>query len=141
MAERADLALMSRTSTMQLASLFAAVAVFLSAVGLYGMLAYLVAQRAREIGVRLAIGSAPRAIIGLVLREGLGLAVGGIAVGALGSLTLGRFVASQLYGIAPSNPWVMLLMTMTLSTVAALACIVPARRAAQVDVMRILSAP
>ena len=67
--------------------------------------------------------------------------MGGIAVGALGSLTLGRFVASQLYGIAPSNPWVMLLMAMTLSTVAALACIVPARRAAQVDVMRILSAP
>jgi predicted permease len=141
MSERADLALMSRTSTMQLASLFAVVAVFLSAIGLYGMLAYLVAQRAREIGVRLAIGSAPRAIVGLVLREGLGLAIGGVVLGVIGSLTLGRFVASQLYGIAPSNPWVMVAMTVTLSLVATLACIVPARRAAHVDVMRILSAP
>jgi len=120
---------------------FAAVAVFLSAIGLYGMLAYLVAQRAREIGVRLAIGSAPRAIVGLVLREGLGLAIGGVVFGVIGSLTLGRFVASQLYGIAPSNPWVMVAMTVTLSLVATLACIVPARRAAHVDVMRILSAP
>jgi putative ABC transport system permease protein len=141
MSERTNLALTSRTSTMHLASLFAAVAVFLSAIGLYGMLAYLVAQRAREIGVRLAIGSAPRAIVGLVLREGLGLAVGGVVLGVIGSLTLGRFVASQLYGIAPSNPWVMVAMTVTLSLVATLACIVPARRAAHLDVMRILSAP
>ena len=141
LSERVDLALMSRTNTMHLASLFAVVAVFLSAIGLYGMLAYLVAQRAREIGVRLAIGSAPRAIVGLVLREGLGLAVSGVAVGVLGSLTLGRLVASQLYGIAPSNPWIMLLMTVTLNAVAAVACIIPARRAARVDVMRILSAP
>ena len=141
MSERTQLALMSRTNTMHLATLFAAVAVFLSAIGLYGVLAYLVAQRAREIGVRLAVGSAPRAIVGLVLREGLGLAIGGVALGVLGSLTFGRLVASQLYGIAPSNPWVMLLMTLTLSAVAALACIIPARRAAHVDVMRILSAP
>ncbi len=141
LAERTELALMSRTNTMQLATLFAAVALFLSAIGLYGVLAYLVTQRRREIGVRMALGSAPRAIVGLVLREGLGLAVGGVILGAIGSLVLGRLVASQLYGIAPSNPWVMLLIGVTLSAVAAVACIVPARRAAHVDVTRILSAP
>jgi predicted permease len=140
-AERTDLALMSRTNTMHLATLFAAVAVCLSAIGLYGVLAYLVTLRAREIGIRLAVGSAPRAIVGLVLREGLGLAAGGTVLGVLGSLALGRALASQLYGISPSDPWVMLLMTATLCTVAALACIVPARRAARVDVTRILSAP
>jgi predicted permease len=141
MSERSELALLPRTSTMQLATLFAAVAVFLSAIGLYGVLAYLVTQRSREIGVRLAVGSAPRAIIALVMREGLGLAIGGVAFGVIGALALGRLVASQLYGIAPTNPWVMLAMTVTLSLVATLACIVPARRAANVDVMKILSAP
>jgi predicted permease len=141
LSERAELALMPRANTMQLATLFAAVAVFLSALGLYGVLAYVVAQRRREMGVRLALGSAPRAIIGLVLREGLLLAMAGIAVGTAGAFLLGRFVASQLYGVAPSDPLVMTVMAVTLSVVAALACIVPARRAANVDVMRILSAP
>jgi ABC-type antimicrobial peptide transport system permease subunit len=141
MSERTELALMSRTNTMHLATLFAAVAVFLSAIGLYGVLAYLVTLRVREIGIRLAVGSAPRAIVGLVLREGLGLAVGGTVLGALGTLALGRMLASQLYGVEPSDPWVMFLMTVTLTAVAALACIIPARRAAHVDVMRILSAP
>lgn len=141
LAERTELALMSRTNTMQLASLFAAVALFLSAIGLYGMLAYLVTQRRREIGVRMALGSAPRAIVGLVLREGFGLAIGGVILGTIGSLVLGRLVASQLYGITPSNPWVMFLIAVTLSAVAAIASIVPARRAARVDVTRILSAP
>src|SRR6185503_7091529 len=141
MSERSELTLLSRTSTMQLATLFAVVAVFLSAIGLYGVLAYLVTQRSREIGVRLAVGSAPREIVALVLREGLGLAVGGVMLGVIGALTLGRLIASQLYGIAPANPWVMLLMTMALSIIAAVACIVPARRAANVDVMKVLSAP
>jgi ABC-type antimicrobial peptide transport system permease subunit len=141
MSERAELALQSRTSTMQLATLFAVVAVFLSAIGLYGMLAYLVTQRSREIGVRLAVGSGPRAIVALILREGLGLATGGVALGVIGASTLGRLVASQLYGIAPTNPWVMLVMVLALSVVATLACIVPARRAASVDVMKILTAP
>jgi hypothetical protein len=141
MAERTELAVMSRTNTMHLGTLFAAVAVFLSAIGLYGVLAYLVTQRTREIGVRLAVGSTPRAIVGLVLREGLSMAIGGVALGAVGSVALGRLVASQLYGIKPSDPWVMVLTTVTLSAVAVLACTVPARRAAHVDVMRILSAP
>ena len=141
LSERTELALTSRTNTMRLATLFAAVALFLSAIGLYGVLAYLVTQRTREIGVRMALGSAPAAIIRLVLREGLGLAIGGVALGIIGSLMLGRLVASQLYGITPSNPWVMLVTGVALSAVAALACIIPARRAAHVDVTRILSAP
>jgi len=141
MSQRSELTLLSRTSTMQLATLFAAVAVFLSAIGLYGVLAYLVTQRSREIGVRLAVGSAPREIVALVLREGLGLAVGGVLLGVVGAVTLGRLVASQLYGVTPTNPWVMVLMTVMLAAVATLACIVPARRAANVDVMKILSAP
>jgi len=141
MSQRSELTLLSRTSTMQLATLFAAVAVFLSAIGLYGVLAYLVTQRSREIGVRLAVGSAPREIVALVLREGLGLAVGGVLLGVVGALSLGRLVASQLYGVTPTNPWVMVLMTLMLAAVATLACIVPARRAANVDVMKILSAP
>jgi ABC-type antimicrobial peptide transport system permease subunit len=140
MKERTELALQTRTSTMHLASLFAAVAVFLSAIGLYGVLAYQVTQRSREIGVRLAVGSAPRAIVGLILREGLGLAIGGVVVGVVGALMLGRLVASQLYGTAATNPWVMLLMMIALSLVATLACIVPARRAARIDVIKILSA-
>jgi predicted permease len=140
LSERTELALMSRTNIMRLAAMFAAVAMFLSAVGLYGVLAYLVAQRRREIGVRMALGSAPSAIVGLVLREGLGMALAGVLIGALGSLALGRVVAAQLYGIEPSNPWVLLVMMLTLLAVAALACLLPARRAARVDVMRTLTA-
>ena len=131
---------MSRMNTMHLGTLFAAVAVFLSAIGLYGVLAYFVTQRAREIGIRLAVGSTPSAIVGLVLREGLSMAIAGVALGALGCLVFGRLVASQFYGVKPSDPWVMLLTTMTLCAVATLACIIPARRAAHVDVMRTLSA-
>jgi predicted permease len=141
LSERTEVALSSRTNTMRLAMLFAAVGVFLSGLGLYGMLAYLVTQRTREIGVRLAVGSAPSAIVGLILREGLWLAMLGIAVGAAASLAFGRLLASHLYGITPSDPWVMLVMAAMLSAVAASACIIPARRAAHVDVMRILSAP
>jgi putative ABC transport system permease protein len=141
MSERTELTLMSRTNTLHLGTLFAAVALFLSAIGLYGVLAYLVTQRAREIGVRLAVGSTPSAIVGLMLREGLSMAIAGVALGAVGTLAFGRLVASQLYGIKPSDPWVMLLATGALTAVAVLACIIPARRAAHVDVMRILSAP
>ncbi len=141
LSERTELALSSRTNTMRLAMLFAVVGVFLSGLGLYGMLAYFVTQRTREIGVRLAVGSAPSAIVGLILREGLWLAVLGIALGAVASLAFGRLLASHLYGIKPSDPWVMLVMAATLGAVAAFACIIPARRAAHIDVMRILSAP
>jgi putative ABC transport system permease protein len=141
LAERTELALGSRTETLRLVMAFAGVGVFLAALGLYGMLAYLVTQRTREMGVRLALGSTPRAIAGLLLREGLWLAAAGAALGAAGSALLGRLLATHLYGIAPSDPRVMLVTAAALAVVAVLACLVPARRAARVDVMRILNAP
>jgi predicted permease len=141
LSERTELVLSSRTNTLRLALLFAGVGVFLSALGLYGMLAYLVTQRSREIGVRLAVGSTPRGIVALVLREGLWLAMAGIGLGAAASLTFGRLLASHLYGITPTDPRLMLLMAAALTAVAILACIVPARRAALIDVVRILGAP
>jgi predicted permease len=140
MSDRAGLALLPRTNAMQLAMLFALVAVFLSAVGLYGTLSYLVAQRRREIGVRLAVGSTPGAIVELVFREGFLLATAGVVLGGVSSVALGRVVASQLYGIGPTDVWVLLWTTVTLSVITALACVIPARRAASLDVTRILSA-
>jgi ABC-type antimicrobial peptide transport system permease subunit len=125
---------------MQLATLFAVVALLLSALGLYGMLAYLVTQRTREIGVRLAVGSTPRAIVVLILREGLALAAAGVVLGAAGFLAIRRVMASQLYGIDAADVRVMVLMTVALGVVAAIACAYPARRAAHVDVMQTLSA-
>ena len=140
MSERTGLAVLPRTNAMQLAMLLAVVAVFLSAIGLYGTLSYLVAQRRREIGVRLAVGSTPGAIVKLVFREGFLLAIAGMLVGAAASFLLGRVIGSQLYGVGASDPRVLLLTIGTLSAVAALACIIPARRAASVDVIRVLSA-
>ncbi|HLG59300.1 MAG TPA: ABC transporter permease [Vicinamibacterales bacterium] len=116
-----------------------------AAVGALALGAWMLsALRTRELVTAPAIqidATVASITVGLVLREGLGLAAGGTVLGVLGSLALGRALASQLYGIRPSDPWVMLLMTVTLCAVAAVACIVPARRAAQVDVTRILSAP
>jgi putative ABC transport system permease protein len=140
LAERMQLSLVLHTSTMKLVTIFAGVALLLSALGLYGMLAYLVTQRTREIGVRMAIGSTPREIVGLVLREGITLAVTGIAVGAAGFLATRRVLASQLFGVDASDPRMMIVMTIALVTVAILACVYPARRAARVDVVQILSA-
>jgi predicted permease len=140
MSERTSLALISRTNAMHLAALFAAVAVFLSAVGLYGVLAYLVTQRTREIGIRLALGSTPGGIVQAVFREGLWMAIAGMALGVAGFMVLKRLVASQLYGVEPLDPWVVAPMMAALAAVAAIACIVPARRAAHVDVIRTLTA-
>jgi putative ABC transport system permease protein len=141
LSERSEQMLSSRSNLMHLAMLFAAVGVFLSGLGLYGMLAYRIAQRKREIGVRLAVGGTPRGIVGLVLREGLWLAMAGGAVGAAASVALGRLLASHLYGVTASDPWVLIVMTAALVAVATFACIIPAHHAARVDVMRILRAP
>ena len=121
-------------STAPLLSLsFGAVALFLSAIGIYGVLAYLVTQRRKEIGIRIALGSSARAIFELVLREGLLLIGTGFAVGATGAFALRRTLESQLFGIRATDPLVLATVTGLLALVAVLACALPARRATRID--------
>jgi putative ABC transport system permease protein len=123
----------SQRFVMVLLSAFAALAMMLAAVGIYGVMSYLVAQRAHEIGVRVALGARTRDVLGLVLGRGLALAVAGAALGLLGAVTLTRLMASQLYGIRPTDPLTLAAATLILVLVAMAACYFPARRATKVD--------
>ena len=118
---------------MLLGMAFGGVALFLSAIGIYGVLAYLVTQRTREIGIRIALGSSTNAVFQLVLREGLLLIAAGFALGAAGAAALGRSLESQLFGVRPSDPLVLSLAVVTLAIVAFAACALPARRATRID--------
>jgi putative ABC transport system permease protein len=120
---------------MTLIALFATLALVLAAVGLYGVLAYLVGQRTHEIGLRVALGARPHQILSLVLRRGLILAGAGVAVGLAGAAVATRLLASQLYGVRPADPLTLLAVTLVLGLVALLACIVPAWRGTKVDPM------
>jgi putative ABC transport system permease protein len=97
------------------------------------VLAYLVTQRTKEIGIRIALGSSAAAIYELVLREGLLLIAAGFALGAAGALALRRSLESQLFGVSASDPAVLGGVTLVLALVAALACALPARRATRID--------
>jgi hypothetical protein len=88
----------------QLLSIFAGVALLLAAIGTYGVLSYLVTERRREIGIRVALGASSRGIVRLVLRQGLGLTLGGIVLGVLGALALARVTRSLLFGVSPTDP-------------------------------------
>jgi len=126
-------ALASRRTAMLLSLIFSAVALFLAAVGVYGVLAYLVAQRRKEIGIRLALGASARAVFGLVMHEGVVVTGLGLGVGAVGVFGLQRALQSQLFGIAVTDPVVLVVMTGLLASVAATACAVPAWRASRID--------
>ncbi len=114
---------------------FAASALLLAGIGLYGVLAYVVSQRTREIGIRLALGSNPRAILGLVLRQGLGLAGAGVLVGTAAALLLTRVMSGLLYEVTPTDPATLATMAALLMAVALAACMAPGRRAAGLDPM------
>ena len=124
--------------TLVLLSLAASVALVLGAVGLYGVISTLVSQRTREIGVRMALGANRRTIHGLVLRQGLTLAVLGVVAGVVGALATGGLLRSVLFGVTPGDPWTYGAVVVVLLAVATLACLLPARRAASVDPLRAL---
>ena len=133
MSEYVDDALMSRRMPMLLAMAFAVVALFLSAVGIYGVLAYGVAQRKREIGIRLALGSTSGEVFTLVLRDGIKIVAFGLVLGLAGLVTLRHALTSVLYGVTAMDPVVIGSVALALSAVALLAMVIPARRAAGVS--------
>ncbi len=133
MTERTSRSVVPQKLAMGLASMFGVVALFLSALGIYGVLTYIVAQRTREIGIRIALGSTVRAIFQLVFREGLTLIACGLMLGLLGALALGRALEGQVFGVRPSDPVVLGTVAFSTGILALLACVSPAHRATRVD--------
>jgi putative ABC transport system permease protein len=128
-----DASIAGRRFTLVAFLLFGAIAVVMSAIGVYGVLASLVGQRTREIGLRLAIGASPADVVWLFVREGAVLILVGMSVGLAGALAAGRWIAALLFGIAPADPVTFAAAVFTLSLMAACATYLPARRAARVD--------
>jgi len=121
-----------------LVSGFAAAALIIAALGVYGMLSYSVSSRLREIGVRLALGAAPPRIVRFILAEGLRLAIGGVAIGLLGALAAGRLTRSLVLDVSPTDPRILAAVTFVMLAVACLAAFLPARRASGVDPIVVL---
>jgi ABC-type antimicrobial peptide transport system permease subunit len=124
----------------QLLGIFAVVALALAAIGTYGVLAYSVAVRRRELGIRMALGSSQQGLLSLVLRQGMALAALGLVAGLLGALAVTRLASSLLFGVKPADPLTFIGVAVFMMVVAFLACLVPARRATRVDPLVALKA-
>jgi predicted permease len=124
-----------RRTPMMLLAIFGAMALVLSAIGIYGVLAFGVAQRVREFGIRQALGADQRSILSLVLRQGLITVSIGIVLGLLGAEVLTRLLQTELFGVSTHDPTIFVVVTLLLLAVALLACYIPARRATRVDPM------
>jgi putative ABC transport system permease protein len=125
----------SDRETAFLASLFGIAAALLVCLGIYGLLAYSVAQRQREIGIRMALGAERRDVLRMVVGQGLKLALIGVGFGVAGALALMNFLSSLLYGVKPTDPLTFIAVSLILTAVALAACYIPARRASKVDPM------
>jgi putative ABC transport system permease protein len=119
--------------TMLLLAVFAAVGLALGGVGVYGVVAHGVAQRTREIGIRIALGAETRAVIGHILGQGMGYAVGGVGIGLVGAMLLSRFMKGLVFEVSTTDPTIFAALSLFLVGVAVLASYVPARRASRVD--------
>jgi len=122
-------------STMLLFAIFAALALLLGAVGIYGVISYSVAQRTPEIGIRLALGAQKSDVLRWVMGQGVRVALGGVGLGIVGALGLTRFLSSLLYGVKPADPLTFIVVSLILTSVALLATYIPARRGTKVDPM------
>ena len=138
MQEVASESMASQRFPMVLLGIFAGLALLLASVGIYGVISYSVAQRAREIGIRLALGADQQDVFRMVIGQGLRLALAGLVIGVAGALGLTRLLTSLshlLYGVTASDPVTFIAVSLLLTAVAILACYVPARRATKVDPM------
>jgi putative ABC transport system permease protein len=128
----------TRRLSMQLFTVFAIAALVLAARGIYGVMAYSVAQRTQEIGIRMALGAQQAHVLRLIVRQGMTLALIGVAAGLAGAFALTRLIANLLFGVAANDPATFIGISLLLLTVALIACYLPARRAAQLDPLRAL---
>ena len=124
-----------RRFQMLLLGLFALLALFLAAVGIYGVVSYSCSQRVHEFGIRIALGAERRDLLRIVIRQGAKLAVMGVCIGIGGALVVTRFLSSMLYGVKPTDPLTLVGVSLILTAVALLASYIPARRATEVDPM------
>ncbi len=131
--EMVSASLSQRRFSMEMVGLFALTALLLAGLGIYGVISYLVSERTHEIGIRLALGAQKRNILRMILRQGLGLAIAGAAVGFVCALILSHLMAGLLYGVRPTDPLTFAGVAALLIGVALLACYIPARRAIRVD--------
>jgi len=138
MEEQVDEALSAQRMIATLSAFFGILATVLAAIGLYGVMAYMVTRRTREIGIRLALGADRRDVLRLVMREVIVVTAAGVAIAIPISLALTRLVRAQLYGIVPNDPLSIALAALALISVALLAGYIPAERATRVDPIRAL---
>jgi ABC-type antimicrobial peptide transport system permease subunit len=123
---------------MALLGVFAGIGLVLALIGVYGVVSYSVARRTKEFGVRMALGAGWAEVLRMVLWQGLWLVALGSAIGVLGSLAATRVIASELYGVTPSDPWTFAGAVELILAVGGLACWIPARRATKVDPLEAL---
>ncbi len=132
MPERVTRSVRDRKSAMLICLVFALLALALSAIGIYGVLAYTVTQRTREFGIRMALGASAGDVVGMVMKHGVRLAALGLAIGVAGALGVTRLMTTLLYGVRPTDPAVFLAVAGALMTVAVIASVIPSFRVTRI---------